>query len=409
MDNIILSDVFWNSNFFTMSLNNIDESLINGSIEFSDKPSRPSKSLIDIKLYKKLVDIKNKIPNCLHWDKWVKFANPYEKVQNLSKYNHPKEYYKFYEIIKFYNLLQNLKNSVSIHLGNDSYSAVKVFLDMNENIDWYVEKNDDKNQNKYTSPSSSGVDIKFSESDLEFYSSKNISGKSRFLKYDDIFNINVMSIITCDVTDDYDHDPINKEQLSFKTFFKYVLSSLKLQEIGGFTVYKIYDIVTRPSCQLIYYLTNFYETVEIIKPRTSRFSNSEKFVIAKNFKGINLSEIEKLDGILQKWDNDLYCRLLGVDIPEIVENKFMEYNSYIVNIQCEYMEKIFSLSYNDDSVAEKQLSAFQNKKTIDFCKSFGIKISLIENFTCKHLKKTKFLVPELKNCMICNSCYQLVI
>jgi hypothetical protein len=218
-----------------------------------------------------------------------------------------------------------------------------------------------------------------------------------------------MSIITCDVTGDYEHDPINKEQLSFKTFFKYVLSSLKLQDIGGFTVYKIYDIMTRPSCQLIYYLTNFYETVEIIKPRTSRFSNSEKFVVARNFKGIKQDEVEKLEEILHKWDNDLYCRLLGVDIPETVENKFMEYNNYIVNKQCEYMDKIFSLSYNDDSVAEKQLSAFQNKKAIDFCKSFGIKIGLVENFTCKHLKKTNFSVPELKNCMICNSCYQLVI
>ena len=50
MDNIILSDVFWNSKFFTMSLKNIDKTLINGAIEFSDKPSRPSKSLIDIKI-----------------------------------------------------------------------------------------------------------------------------------------------------------------------------------------------------------------------------------------------------------------------------------------------------------------------------------------------------------------------
>ncbi len=410
MENIILSDVFWNSNFFTMSLKNTETCLLNDRIELSDKPSRPSKSLVDIKLYKKLTDIKNKIPNCSHWDTWVKFANPYEKVQNLSKYNHPKEYYKYYEILKYYNLLQDLKNNISIHLGENSYSVVKVFLDLTTNIDWYVKKSDDdERQKKYMSPSSSGEDIKFSESDLEFYCSKNINGTSRFLKNNDIFNIGVMSMITCDITGDYDHDPLNKEQLSFKTFFKYLLSSLKLQEIGGFNIYKIYDFVTRPSCQLIYYLTNFYETVEIIKPRTSRFSNSEKFVIARNFKGIASSEIEKLEEILLKWDDNLYCRLLGVDIPEVIETKFMEYNGFIINKQCEYMDKIFNLSYNDDSAAEKQLSAFQNKKAIDFCKSFGIKIGLVENFTCKHIKKVKFDVPGLKNCMICNSCYQLVI
>ena len=76
--------------------------LLNSS-EFSEKPSRPSKSLVDIKSYKKLLEIKEKIPDCTHWDKWSKLTNPYDKVPRLAKQKNNRDYYKFYEIIKYYN------------------------------------------------------------------------------------------------------------------------------------------------------------------------------------------------------------------------------------------------------------------------------------------------------------------
>jgi 23S rRNA U2552 (ribose-2'-O)-methylase RlmE/FtsJ len=411
MDGLTISDIIWDSDYFTETLNNREIVSINNNIEFSDKPSRPSKSLVDIKLYKKLIDIKNKIPDCLQWDKWVKSINPYDKIQSISTTYNDKDYYKYYEIVKYYGLIEDIDKNTnkknSIHFGKNSQVAVKSFLNFIPKLNWYIE---DIGISANISPSSSDAAINISESDLEFYKSKDISNNLRMFESHETFNLLYdFDIITCDISTDSSCDPNNKEQLSFRTFFSHALNGIKLQKIGGFIIFKIFDTITRPTCQLIYYLTNFYEKIDIMKPRTSRYSSSEKFIIASNFKGISHEELEILENMLISWDSNLYCRLTGVDIPESVEKIFYDYNQKLIEKQFIYIEKIFRYNYEDDSSLEKQLSAFQNKKAIEFCKNFNIKSNINDNIVCKHYKKIKISINGIKNCCICSSCYLLVI
>jgi hypothetical protein len=402
MDGLTLLDIIWDSNYFTIKLNNLNETIIDENIEFSEKPSRASRTLVDNKLYKKLVDTKNNIPNCTNWDKWVKLVNPHDKIQKLSRYNNNKDFYKYYELIVYYELInKDTQNFSSIHFGSSSYSAVKVLLDFFPNLDWYSE-NFDTSKNSSTSSL-----IKMSESDLETYKSKDSDGNPRF--FTDIDSITKkMKIITCDITIDTSHDPINQEQLSFRNFYSQIYGALKMQEKNGHLIVKIFDTMTQPTCQIIYYLTNYYD-VDIIKPRTSRYSNSEKFLVASNFKGIDDNEILKIGNIFKKWDEKLYCRTLNIEIPEQTKKLLMQYNNNIAENQCNYLDRIFNCSYNDDDSTEKYLSAFQNKKAIDFCRNLNIKIILNENFTCKHNKKKRINVHGLKNCMICINCFSLVL
>jgi hypothetical protein len=46
-------------------------------------------------------------------------------------------------------------------------------------------------------------------------------------------------------------------------------------------------------------LNTYYDEVNIYKPFTSRLTNSEKYVICKNYKGINESELNKLETLLE--------------------------------------------------------------------------------------------------------------
>ena len=179
----------------------------------------------------------------------------------------------------------------------------------------------------------------------------------------------------------------------------------------GHLIVKIFDTITRPTCQLIYYLTGFYEHVSIIKPRTSRYTNSEKFIVARKFKGITELELKILDKILDKWAPEQYFRVLGIEIPEEIEKQFLVYNRTLIDNQYKYIEKTIRCNYNQDEIPDKQLEAFQNKNALLFCSNFGIPVNLADSdiSACKHLKKKKIQIGSLKSTMVCEKCFSLVL
>ena len=50
---------------------------------------------------------------------------------------------------------------------------------------------------------------------------------------------------------------------------------------------KIFDTFMIPTVKLLFFLGCFYEEIYLNKPLTSRPANSEKYIVAKNFKGID--------------------------------------------------------------------------------------------------------------------------
>src|SRR6185369_6142942 len=109
MDGLSITDLIWNSSNFVLDLKENKDSIILNfdKNEFSDKIPRPSKALVDIKQYKKLLEIKEKIPNCTHWDKWSKLVNPYDKIQYLAKSKNTKDYYKYFELFKYFGVTKD--------------------------------------------------------------------------------------------------------------------------------------------------------------------------------------------------------------------------------------------------------------------------------------------------------------
>lgn len=411
MEGLTLNDIIWNSNYFDFRVENDDKDNYNelniSLCEFSEKPSRPSKSLVDIKEYKKLIDIKQKIPKCTHWDKWSRLINPYDKVSYLAKNKNGRDYYKFYEIIKYFKLLQNFPDEFSsAHIGETAASFVKVLLYFKPKADWYLQKIDSK-----MSKTKSGVDL----SSLEQTDYNIISDNSENeIKNLENFGSNIPKILffTADISIDISHDSDNQEQLIFHLIFAQVLLMLKSHQLGGNGVIKIFDSLTRPTCQLIYFLTKFYEFVNIIKPRICRYSEAEKFIIFRNFKGIDKDQLTSMQDVLKEWKENLYFRVIGIQIPDNIEKQFFDYNNNLIKNQITYIEKTINCNYNEDEIPEKQLEAFQNRKAIDFCTFFGISLNLSESelsSVCKHTTKKKIHVPILKNCMVCEKCLCLII
>jgi 23S rRNA U2552 (ribose-2'-O)-methylase RlmE/FtsJ len=416
MEGLTLTDIFWDSNYFVLDIKQKDEWKTEDQEiipEFSEKPSRPSKSLVDIKQWKTLILSKDKIENCVQWDKWSKMTNPYDKVQNFAKKRVSNDYYKLYEIIKYYKLTTikedidddtNRDVQTSAHMCEAPGSFIKAIQYFCPKVEWYAQT---------------------LCSDIKFYDSLNTNdsnGFPRIIKDGDLTNIDDLvyftetvgkvDIITGDGAFSTTHDHNNQEQLTLQLICSQIVCALNCQKKSGHFILKIFDSFTAPTCQLIYYLTKFYTNVSIIKPRTSKYTNSEKYVVCRNFKGISKEQQLITTNLVKNWNNDYYCRTFGIEIPEQVKKLFKNYNTKMIRNQMEYIEKAISCSYNEEETPQKQLSAFQNRKAQDYCKIFGITSGLSDTRfegLCKHFKKTKIHIGPLRNTMVCEKCFLLLI
>jgi hypothetical protein len=83
----------------------------------------------------------------------------------------------------------------------------------------------------------------------------------------------------------------------------------------------------------------------------------------------------------------------------------------LIENQYNYIEKTIRCNYNEDEIPDKQLEAFQNKNAMIFCSNFGIPINLSDSdiSVCKHIKKKKVQISLLKNTMVCEKCFTLLL
>jgi 23S rRNA U2552 (ribose-2'-O)-methylase RlmE/FtsJ len=134
-----------------------------------------------------------------------------------------------------------------------------------------------------------------------------------------------------------------KEQLHCRLIFNEILSSIILQKKEGVFVLKIFDIYTNTSLHLMYLLKTLYKEFYIYKPITSRPTNSEKYVICKNFKGVSTEQLKILIQLSKNMSNESF-RLFS-DIPQDFIEYIKTFNKKYISNQCNYILKAMS----DDS------------------------------------------------------------
>lgn len=90
-----------------------------------------------------------------------------------------------------------------------------------------------------------------------------------------------------DFSSDYEH----QETSALPLIIAQCVVGLKCLEKDGVFVLKIFDCFTLPTIQLLWVFWKVFKGFRIIKPTSSRACNSEKYIIARGFKGIedNLS------------------------------------------------------------------------------------------------------------------------
>jgi 23S rRNA U2552 (ribose-2'-O)-methylase RlmE/FtsJ len=92
-----------------------------------------------------------------------------------------------------------------------------------------------------------------------------------------------MDIITGDGGFDFSVDFNSQEINISRLLFGQVAYAVCLQQYKGSFVLKIFDCFMQHTLDILAILSSFYERVYITKPQTSRYANSEKYIVCKGF------------------------------------------------------------------------------------------------------------------------------
>jgi len=360
---------------------NLNKNLINNI----DLSYEEQKLCINPSLSNYLNNIKQNIDNYKdNWDNMKKITNPYEYIHTIHPGYHcsvsilkplSRSFYKLIEIINMFNLFKNTKeNFKSFHIAegpggfveamvksrnniNDEYHAMTLESDDNTVPGWKKSENFIKeNKNVIIERGKTENGDLFKYENFEY-----------FLKYKHTFDF-----ITADGGFDFSIDYNEQEKMASKLILIEILYGLMLQKINGNMVIKVYDIYQNLTLDFLYLLTNYYDKVYVYKPYTSRYANSEKYIVCRNlYKKIDEKIIEKFKKIIKDDNLNSVTRILNIDIPLYFILSIQTLNSMFGELQLDNINLTLSLLENFKGKKEKIECLKKNNinKCIQWCEN----------------------------------------
>jgi 23S rRNA U2552 (ribose-2'-O)-methylase RlmE/FtsJ len=263
-------------------------------IESEESPSPAISNSLSFYLY----DIKEKLDKReKDWDIYKKYTNPYEYIHTVIPFKKKcvskfkplsRSYFKMIEIIHTFELYFDSKPLKSFHLaeGPGGFIEAITSLRKNPNDNYYgMTILDDKNDPNIPA---------WKKTDAFLRNNKNVIIETGADKTGNILSIenfvyckekygSSMDFITADGGFDFSLD-FNKQEINIANLlFAQIVYALVMQKKGGSFVLKIFDSFMQHTVDLLFILSSFYDKVYIIKPQTSRYANSEKYVVCKGF------------------------------------------------------------------------------------------------------------------------------
>lgn len=331
--------------------------------------------------------------NNSNWDSMKKYTNPYEFIHsNLPHLNYSiakykpisRAFFKLLEIYKHFDILTMSYPIKTFHLAegpggfieataflrknpNDKYYGITLIEDNNEKIPGWSKTSQflENNKNVIIEKGVTGNGDLYNDNNYEYLLSK---------------HRNSMEIITGDGGFDFSGDFNKQENNAFRLIFTQVVYAIGLQRYNGFFILKIYDVFLKNTCQIIYLLSCFYKKVYITKPNTSRYANSEKYIICKYFKYTDTREVcNRFKDILYimkdiNYNNYELTSIFQNKIPYYYISKLNEINGIFINQQVDnIMNTIKLISYGDKRRDKLDIIKNQNIiKCIQWCEQHGL-------------------------------------
>jgi len=368
-DRYIIFKTFYNE--LTETKNKID------SIEKNSKNNNLfNRNNVDDKF--ELVVNKNVAKIVDNWNSVKKLTNTYEMVHTHNKsvaYYIPvsRSYFKMTEILNEFELFKNIETRpvTIVSLAEAPGGFIEYIAKYRSAIEDQI----------------FGLTLKGTNSSVpgwqRLHNSLNkMNSKSNVkLHYGNMYNIDELSefmykmerkatIVTADGGFDYTANFNYQEQDSYRLIYSEILTALAVQEVGGHFVCKIFDIFSVLTLKMIYIVYCLYDNVYIYKPKTSRLANSEKYLIAKGFRGAS-KLIEKLANIHTNWGTVGVIDLEGIILPSNFIQSIYIFNKNYVKNQIDNINLTLSMIISPPTKALYQkITNQQVHNALDWCEKY---------------------------------------
>ena len=359
-------------------------------IEYKSQENSPECIISDSLSYY-LYKIKEKIEvNEKEWDIHKKYTNPYEyihsnvpsKKKSIAKLLPlSRSFFKMVEIINTFDIGKQKTPLQFFHLAEGPGGFIEAFAKTRKNAsDKYYGMTLIDEKNEVSVPS-----WKRAENFLRDNPNVNLEyGKDNtgnILNYENfVYCIekyqSTIDVITADGGFDFSID-FNKQEISIaKLLFAQICFAICMQKKNGCFVLKLFDCFMQHTVDLLYILSAFYEKVYIIKPNTSRYANSEKYIVCKQF--IFSSNKPFVEIIKKNFEKMTLChsytsRFLKMPISNIFSSRLEEYNAIFGQQQIENIHYTLSLIQNkgrQDKI--NQLIQTNTDKCVYWCEKHNI-------------------------------------
>ena len=340
-----------------------------------------------------LSNIKEKITtNEKIWDIYKKYTNPYEYIHTpipILKRSIAKDkpisrsYFKMIEMINTFDLISSDTASMqTFHLAEGPGGFIEAIATLRSNTkDTYIGMTLQDHKHDMNIPAwkkSQGFLNKHRNVVLE----NGADGTGNILILENLRSCrdkygSTMDIITGDGGFDFSMDFNYQEIFISKLLFAQLAFALSMQKKGGSFVLKVFDSFMKHTLDILYILSSFYEKVYIIKPQTSRYANSEKYVVCKGFlfenSDVFFPYIERCFIEMNVSEKEVPCRFLRMDLPFYFVQRVEEYNAIFGQKQIQNIHYTLSLidnKYKQDKI--DTLVEINIQKSIDWCIRFNI-------------------------------------
>jgi hypothetical protein len=189
-----------------------------------------------------------------------------------------------------------------------------------------------------------------------------------------------IDFLTADGGFDFSEDFNKQEHKILPLLFAQIAYAVCLQKRGGVFVLKMFDCFSPASMDLMYLLSSLYEKVYITKPQTSRYANSERYIVCLNFLFDNSTPfysyfLATFAKMLAN-GNQSVCRFLHERLPMYYENRLHEANVVIGMNQIENIYATLGLMENKQTKKARieHLIKVNLNKCVYWCLQYGVSV-----------------------------------
>ena len=161
-----------------------------------------------------------------------------------------------------------------------------------------------------------------------------------------------------------------------------IIYAIAVQKKGGNFFIKFFDTFTEASLQMIYLIALLYEEVYFVKPNTSRYANSEKYIVCKKFKLYDTSKImQKIFTMFTKiCNNDNIISILSLEIPYLFTNQVEGLNAIYGQQQLDSISNTLNLINNNKPEKIESIKKNNIQKCVSWCQKYNLPFNKI-NFS----------------------------